>query len=67
MTVRTNVMSASAGIHVQVAGVSKPMRLTYSWGKPSRKTAKESTPLKSPTQRPLCFEGASSDAGACSL
>ncbi|CAL5221866.1 g4128 [Coccomyxa viridis] len=52
--------------HIQhkVAGGAKPTRLTYSWGKPSRKTAKDPTPAKSPTQRPLCFEGASSDAGA---
>ena len=46
------------------AAVTKPTRLTYSWGKPSRKFGKDAAPLKSPTQRPLCFEGASSDAGA---
>lgn len=48
---------------MQMVAVSKPTRLTYSWGKPSRKSGKESSPVKSPTQRPLCFEGASTDAG----
>ena len=60
----TSILRLSAStLHVQVAGAAKPTRLTYSWGKPSRKTAKDPTPAKSPTQRPLCFEGASSDAG----
>ncbi|CAK0779899.1 hypothetical protein CVIRNUC_004883 [Coccomyxa viridis] len=50
--------------HIQhKAAVTKPTRLTYSWGKPGRKSGKDAAPLKSPTQRPLCFEGASSDAG----
>ena len=61
---QTHVARLSAlDLHMQVAGGAKPTRLTYSWGKPSRKTAKDPTPAKSPTQRPLCFEGASSDAG----